>query len=458
MPYGESPYIFGIHDAGGQGLMTSRKGWVVVSEEVGNGNPAGDYTTGLAASGYGVIVRINHAYHPNGTLPYDNGAGANNNYEIFAQRAAALVARSSGAHIWVIGNESNLSHEWPNGQPITAERYARAFQLVRSRIKSLPGHAGDQVVMQGVGPWNTELRDLPGNPLQLPDLYGWVAYFGDIINRLGPNGVDGIALHTYTHGGDVSKITSRSKTFRAGPTKIGRFDDFRAYVDFMNTIPAWGKQLPVYITETNPVVESGAHEWPNVNSGWVKAAYAEINNWNRLPMNQKIRALCLYRWWFNDYQISGKQEVINDFNQAMSNDYQWATTPACSRIGLKTNNGQFVCAEGGGGRELVANRPARGAWETFELIRLPQGGNQIALKASNGQYVCAEGGGGGAVNVNRPQVGAWETFELVPQGGNCVSFKTNNAQYLSAENGGGGLVLANRPQSSYWETFELSCV
>ena len=36
-------------------------------------------------------------------------------------------------------------------------------------------------------------------------------------------------------------------------------------------------------------------------------------------------------------------------------------------IHLRANNGQYVCAEGGGGREVVANRSARGAWETFEL-------------------------------------------------------------------------------------------
>ncbi len=35
-------------------------------------------------------------------------------------------------------------------------------------------------------------------------------------------------------------------------------------------------------------------------------------------------------------------------------------------VGFQAANGQYVCAEGGGGRELVANRNQIGPWETFE--------------------------------------------------------------------------------------------
>jgi hypothetical protein len=40
------------------------------------------------------------------------------------------------------------------------------------------------------------------------------------------------------------------------------------------------------------------------------------------------------------------------------------------KVALKASNGQFVCAEGGGGRELVANRAEAGLWETFEVVVL----------------------------------------------------------------------------------------
>jgi hypothetical protein len=35
--------------------------------------------------------------------------------------------------------------------------------------------------------------------------------------------------------------------------------------------------------------------------------------------------------------------------------------------------------------------------------------NKISLRASNGQYVCAEGGGGQVVVANRGAIGPWET-------------------------------------------------
>lgn len=80
-------------------------------------------------------------------------------------------------------------------------------------------------------------------------------------------------------------------------------------------------------------------------------------------------------------------------------------------IALKAYNGQYFCAEGGGGREIVANRDWAKEWETFKLLDL--GENKVALQAFNGQYVCAEGGGGREVVANRNWVREWETFKLV---------------------------------------------
>ena len=57
-----------------------------------------------------------------------------------------------------------------------------------------------------------------------------------------------------------------------------------------------------------------------------------------------------------------------------------------------------------------ANGDTIGAWEAFEVA--PLGGYQIALKSFNGQYLVAEGGGGQAVYANRNAVGAWEIFML----------------------------------------------
>lgn len=42
-------------------------------------------------------------------------------------------------------------------------------------------------------------------------------------------------------------------------------------------------------------------------------------------------------------------------------------------------------------------------------------GARVALRTENGHYLCAEGGGGGSVNATRDAVGGWETFTLERQ-------------------------------------------
>jgi hypothetical protein len=44
-----------------------------------------------------------------------------------------------------------------------------------------------------------------------------------------------------------------------------------------------------------------------------------------------------------------------------------------------------------------------------------EGPRTVAIRTDNGHYLCAEGGGGGTVNASRTAVGAWETVTLEPQ-------------------------------------------
>ena len=70
-----------------------------------------------------------------------------------------------------------------------------------------------------------------------------------------------------------------------------------------------------------------------------------------------------------------------------------------------------MCAEGGGGRELVANRGAVGPWETFRYMWWDVE-DKISLQTADGSYVCAEGGGGRELVANRPGIGEWEKFRI----------------------------------------------
>jgi len=161
---------------------------------------------------------------------------------------------------------------------------------------------------------------------------------------------------------------------------------------------------------------------------------------------------------------SAKERTLTKDNSAYAKDnlnmYLWLGDPALpikdyhgTEIALQAVNGQYVCAEGGGGGAVVANRDAINAWETFRLIY--RGNGNVALQAANGQYVCAEGSGGGAVVANRDAINAWETFRLIDKGNGYFALQAANRQYVCAENGGGQQVVANRNAIDAWETFRI---
>lgn len=308
-------WIFGMHDPGGEqnAVDKGKRCWILFTEEIGS-NPSdnsGRNYTPWSNVGHGVIARLNNGYYPQGTLPYQS------QYQNFATRCANYVAASPGCHIWIIGNECNLPSEWPGnsngdpatGEPITVTRYIDCFTKVRAAIKAKPGHSSDQVIPT---PSGTYCQAWPAQGVDAFD-----DYFTNILNGL-PGMVDAIAIHAYSHGSDPTLIFGEQMM---GGVFADIHYNFRVYRDYMTRIPSAMRSLPVYITESDQVVDGG---WADINNGWVKNAYQEINNWNTTPGNQRIRALCLYRWpQYDQWYIQGKQGVIDDWRDAMSNDYRW---------------------------------------------------------------------------------------------------------------------------------------
>ncbi len=327
-----------------------KQGWIVFSEVVGhdpNDLTGRDYSS-LSRQGLGVIVCLNNGYFPQGTLPLSR------EYANFARRCANFVAASKGCSRWVIGNEMNYAigrpsaasaletrrhfGEAPAGDPTmrslperfsallsatdreeakavrddeelnTPQLYANCYSMCRQAIHGVEGHEKDQVLVGAVAPWNTQTV-YPGNPNG-----DWVKYFQDILLQCGANGCDGITLHTFTHGANPTLILDNSKL----PDFPKHHCHFQAYRDFMHAIPVNMRHLPVYVTETD---QGGP--WENVNRGWIQAAYAEIDRWNRQNA-QKIQALVLYRWpQLDRWHIKGKEGVIEDFRAALRHEYRW---------------------------------------------------------------------------------------------------------------------------------------
>ena len=124
-------------------------------------------------------------------------------------------------------------------------------------------------------------------------------------------------------------------------------------------------------------------------------------------------------------------------------------------VAVKTANGQYFCAENGGGDMVNATRDKIGDWETFEVIALNRG--YIALKSNNGDYVRVSKDGKN-VYADSDKIGNRETFQLIGLKNNKIALKTYDKKYICAEDGGGGKLVANREKIGSWETFELKKV
>jgi type 1 glutamine amidotransferase len=127
-----------------------------------------------------------------------------------------------------------------------------------------------------------------------------------------------------------------------------------------------------------------------------------------------------------------------------------------SLISLRAKaNNRYVTAESAGAGPLIANRPAVGQWEHFDLVE--RGGDTVALRAhANYSYVCAEAGGTQALIANRGSLGAWETFILIRNPDGTVSLLASaNGKFVTAEKAGAAPLIANRDAIALWEKFDL---
>ena len=299
--------LYGIHDVEGLNFLQQNNcsGWLVHSVNVWSDLPA-DYTA-LVNAKCRVLVRLNNGYGSAGTIPLPA------QYDAFAAQCANWVAASKGAKLFIIGNEMNISAERPNGQPILPSNYASCFLKCRAAIQAKPGFASANVIPGAIGPYNIE-TNYPGNPTG-----DWVKYFQDVLALL-QNQCDGIAIHCYSRGQNAGDVTNQDK-FPA-PYQ-NNFRGFLAYQNFMNAIPAAMKKLPVYITETQPLIND-APNWLNQNNGWVTGAFAEINRWNSISSNQPIQALAMFRWLNTDpnWCFSTRGNVLDDFRNAIAQNFK----------------------------------------------------------------------------------------------------------------------------------------
>ncbi len=185
-----------------------------------------------------------------------------------------------------------------------------------------------------------------------------------------------------------------------------------------------------------------------------------------------------FRWLYTD-----NSRNLSDFKAKMTaNGISWkpdfGNWPQASATGTKvasfktSNKVNYLSAANNGGGTVDTQRSAVGEWEKLTIDDLNGGslnsGDQIRLRTSNGWYVVAEGGGGpgSIVRANRPVGASWETFTIQKAGGgqitngSVVTLKSVSGSYVSAIKGGGiatdGAVVADRKLPSTWESFTIN--
>lgn len=199
--------------------------------------------------------------------------------------------------------------EWADGVSVSPTQYGAFYLMCRDAIHSILGHEKDEVLIAAPGPWNNQYK-YPGNPTG-----DWIVYFIDILKYCGKE-VDGFSLHAYTHGYDVSLVTSEA--MMDNPFQ-NRHYNFRVYQDFLNAIPDYIAHLPSYITETN-----GNGEWQAV--GLIPAMAREIDTWNRkmaaTGRKRLVKSLVCYRYPAYDqgiqFHMVGKPLVLNEYKEAVA--------------------------------------------------------------------------------------------------------------------------------------------
>jgi hypothetical protein len=413
---GESPYLYGLFDGGDPSPADASEylghlsnggvtGWLTVTVSVGsntNQTWGKDYRF-LSDGGHTVICRINNGYFPNGTIP------PTNKYDDFAIRCASFVSNSLGCSIWTIGNELNISGEWPYDPAqgkcpyVTPAQYALCYRKVYNAIKAV--HPNDKVLPEapacfsgpfgaGSNPYMGTNYNFDANPLT------WVQHLNQVltvITTTGPNPrpPDGIALHVSSRGYTCSAIHSTAKFGN------GLYNSFYVYLDWVNLgIPSSLYNLPLYATECNGYYfwKGGHPENPllHYEPGWMQEVYAEVSRYNQVAVatgKPVFRCFNMYQWpeGYDNWNINGssdyyKDDIMADLDVAVAQRYMWPssyagmlvpiginfinpgttddTVPVCGYAGVLPQDDWINLTGGGGGTGVPLEAGMTATWST----------------------------------------------------------------------------------------------
>jgi hypothetical protein len=136
---------------------------------------------------------------------------------------------------------------------------------------------------------------------------------------------------------------------------------------------------------------------------------------------------------------------------------------AC-QIAIRTQNGNYLTAVGGGGRRTNAihsDATSIGSWEMFAVSPFIE---TKYFETSNGHLLTAVGGGGRTTDVihtDAIHAGDWEYFTIEDAGGGTSAIRTFDGHYLTAVGGGGrttDVLHTDATSIGSWEQFTIEAI
>lgn len=297
------------------------------------------------------------------------------------------VSLAPDAHTWVIGNEMNLSFEAVgfDDDRIPVARYAEVYRAARTRIRSVPGHEGDVVLVGAVAPRAAG----KGAYVSGKD------YLTSLLYALQPDEVDGLALHAYggwarpCDNGGVAPLES----FESGTAGALGYQSQARWIDALGF--SRSRLLLTEMSAHAHVTHGPGHEKCNDKkllkggdaylvdrdelADFVRAAYASLHAWNANPANHDIAGGVWFTYRDPNQYASESLRHVHDLMQAeglgsspADNPYMALRDVALSKAypaGKATGFGTCVASAGGSplhpdGAPFSLRGALRDAWKS----------------------------------------------------------------------------------------------
>ena len=397
-----------------------------------------------------------------GSAMYDSVWGLNHNNDIFWYNLGNLRFEQVPGKLVQISASPDGNEIWG----VNAAQDVFRFNLSSSQFEQVPGIRLSQVAVGLAGIWGLNQQDeifrfepSVGQFLQVP---------GRLMKiEVGQYSVWGLnrqqMIFRFNEGAGYFELVLGRLT-KLAVSKVGHTVPLPAGDD------VWGINENQDIFRYNPPnpVRRTEGQFIQIPGKLVKIDVGNGAAWG-INQNQDV-----FRYNFQAHQF---EQVPGKLTEISVNGAGrvWGLYSQPNAVSLKAYGSDYYCtAESGGGGAVNANRSEASNWERFTIENLNsknlQSGalmdnDKIRLRSFDGHYLVAEGGGGSAVLANRQVGGGWETFTVhkvagsftdnIIRNGDVIALQAYNGQYLTAEGGGGGAVNANRNNVSTWEEFRV---